>query len=265
MNLLCCPNCGKPLEKTEKQYVCPDGHRFDRARSGYVNLLIRHSASPGDSDESLASRDAFLSKGYYRALRDGLARAVREYVPHGSFLDAGCGTGYYLEGLSDRSDLDLYATDIARKGVMMTARKNPQATCFVGNVFHLPFADGTLDGLMSVFTPYGAQEFLRVVKPGGAVIAVTPAARHLYELKEIVYDEPYLNSEKGYDLPGFELLSQQVISDHIVLDSNEDIRSLWQMMPYYHTTSRENNERLLKRDQAETEIAFLLQVFDRLI
>ena len=32
-------DCGLPLEKREREYVCEYGHTFDIARSGYVNLL----------------------------------------------------------------------------------------------------------------------------------------------------------------------------------------------------------------------------------
>ena len=35
---------------------------------------------------------------------------------------------------------------------------------------------------MSVFAPRNANEFARVVRPGGAVIVATPSAEHLHEL-----------------------------------------------------------------------------------
>ena len=34
-----CPVCRKPLEKEQRRLVCPQGHSFDMARQGYVNLL----------------------------------------------------------------------------------------------------------------------------------------------------------------------------------------------------------------------------------
>ena len=39
MSLFICPVCGKPLEQQEKSYCCSNRHNFDRAKSGYVNLL----------------------------------------------------------------------------------------------------------------------------------------------------------------------------------------------------------------------------------
>ena len=34
-----CPVCGEILTESEKMLNCPKNHCFDKARSGYVNLL----------------------------------------------------------------------------------------------------------------------------------------------------------------------------------------------------------------------------------
>ncbi|MBR6957002.1 MAG: methyltransferase domain-containing protein, partial [Erysipelotrichaceae bacterium] len=205
--ILLCPKCYKPLKKEEKVYRCENGHSYDIAREGYVNLVLanqKHSANPGDSPDSLASRAAFLSGGYYQPLADELVSVVGKYLkPSEKFLDAGCGTGYYLKNLADKLpfNLEYYGCDLAKKGVAMAAKAVREATLFVGNVFHLPFENGTLDGLMSVFCPYSAEEFSRVIRDGGYVIAVTPGKQHLYQIKQIVYEKPYYNQQSGYDLP----------------------------------------------------------------
>ena len=227
-------------------------------------MLLKHSANPGDSSDSLQSRDRFLNKGYYKPLSDKLNQLSDELLKStDSFLDAGCGTGYYLQNIINyiNKDIDFYGTDIAKKGVSMTAKKCPKATCFVGNVFHLPFADESLDVLMSVFTPYSSDEFGRVVKKGGYVIAVTPGKRHLYQLKEIVYETPYFNEESGYDLADFQLVDKCNVTYSVTLENNEDLASLWKMMPYYHTSRKEDNDRLLSMDSAQTEIDFLVSVY----
>lgn len=262
--MLVCPNCAKELIKKEGSYVCKSGHSFDIAKSGYVNLLIKHSSNPGDNNESLVARAKFLNKGYYQPLAQKLSQLVDFYIPkNGSFLDAGCGTGYYLSAVSVRDDITFYATDIAKKGVEMSAKANKRVICFVGNVFHLPFENHCLDGLMSVFTPYSSAEFARVVKPNGYVIAVTPGKKHLYDLKTIVYDTPYFNEEAGYNLEDFDLVEQGNVTYNIELDCSEDIFHLWRMMPYYHTTSKENNDKLLKLTKASTTIDFLVSVYKR--
>ena len=74
----CCPLCGGPLARQEHRAVCPQGHSFDVARQGYVNLLTvgrKHSRQPGDSPTQLAARRAgdFFSR--YRPLAAASPRA----------------------------------------------------------------------------------------------------------------------------------------------------------------------------------------------
>lgn len=47
MSLLLCPVCHKPLDDGDKKASCENGHRFDRAREGYLNLL--RSSKAGDT------------------------------------------------------------------------------------------------------------------------------------------------------------------------------------------------------------------------
>lgn len=267
--MLLCPKCLKKLTKVNNMYKCEDNHCYDIAKEGYVNLMLanqKHSINPGDDKESLNSRNDFLNNGYYKPLADKLAELIGKYFyDEDVFLDAGCGTGYYLNQVMSNVDkkINYYATDISKKGVSMTSKKCKSATCFVGNVFHLPFEDEALDGLMSVFCPYSSEEFSRVIKKGGYVISVTPGKQHLYQLKEIVYDNPYYNDEQGYKLDDFDLVERTNVTYMMKLTSNKDICSLWMMMPYYHTTSKSDNDKLLTRDQADSLADFLVCVYKK--
>ena len=67
-SVLACPVCAEALTMRATDAVCPKGHAFDRARSGYLNLLLsnkKRSAEPGDSPAMLHSRRAFLQGGFY--------------------------------------------------------------------------------------------------------------------------------------------------------------------------------------------------------
>ena len=53
-----CPICAAPLEQTDKTFRCGNGHSFDMARQGYVNLLPvqnKRSLNPGDTLEQVSS------------------------------------------------------------------------------------------------------------------------------------------------------------------------------------------------------------------
>ena len=96
-----CPVCGQPLGREENTFRCKTGHSFDRARSGYVNLLLsggKHAKIPGDNKQMVLSRRAFLEKGFYRPMADALCRETAEELnglSSPAVLDAGCGEGYY--------------------------------------------------------------------------------------------------------------------------------------------------------------------------
>jgi 23S rRNA (guanine745-N1)-methyltransferase len=63
--------------------ACPNKHAFDRARSGYLNLLLsnrKQSAEPGDSPAMLQSRRAFLQGGFYDRMADAANTAVGEML-----------------------------------------------------------------------------------------------------------------------------------------------------------------------------------------
>ena len=47
----------------------------------------------------------------------------------------------------------------------------------------LPFRDGTMDVVFSAFAPTDWEEFLRVLRPGGAVVTVRGGREHLAELR----------------------------------------------------------------------------------
>jgi hypothetical protein len=66
--MLACPICSEPLTAVDNGVVCPAGHRFDRARQGYLNLLpVQHknSRDPGDNQAMVEARRDFLNAGHY--------------------------------------------------------------------------------------------------------------------------------------------------------------------------------------------------------
>ena len=86
-----CPICAQRLHREVRRYVCPQGHSFDIARQGYVNLLTvqqKHSLDPGDTRQQVLSRRAFLEAGFYAPISDALNRAAsgrrRGCAPNGA-------------------------------------------------------------------------------------------------------------------------------------------------------------------------------------
>lgn len=261
--MLICPKCGEKLTDEGRSYTCPNRHCYDKAKSGYVNLLTSdrmNSALPGDNKLMVRARKNFLDKGYYEILAEALCRTVSAHASEGcGILDAGCGEGYYTEktaaAVKDAKPA-IVGIDISKTAADYAARRTRSARFAVASVFHLPIKTESCNIVTNLFAPYCGEEFLRVLKSGGIMIMVIPAERHLWQLKRAVYDEPYLNAVKDYRLDGFELLGSEKVSREIFLPTGEDIMSLFSMTPYAYKTGAEGRKRLESLENLATEIGF---------
>ncbi len=267
-----CPICDGRLLLDGKSLRCAKNHCFDRGRSGYVHLLPsnrQNAKLPGDNPEMVRARRNFLQKGYYSHLLDALTGAVRDALPEGGvLLDAGCGEGYYTTGIrtalsEEKKDCQYYGVDISKSAADLAARNDKITEFAVGSVFHLPVEEKSCDAVMSVFAPYCGEEFQRVLKPGGIFIMAIPAARHLWQLKAAVYEKPYENAVKAYELEGFQFLQKKTAEREIFLDNPQDIRNLFSMTPYAYRTSPEQRERLEQLETLTTETAFEVLIYQK--
>ena len=264
-----CPVCQTPITTTEDGGVCRKGHRFDRARSGYMHLLPanrKHAKNPGDDKLIVDARRKFLDKGYYRPLADTVSRLAGEWLanlPHQTpcVLDAGCGEGYYTTLLYDAlcqrgMEPDILGVDISKLALDKAAKRQKAIFYVVASVFHLPAPDACCDLLCSLFSPYCSEEYQRVIRPGGAMLLVIPGENHLWELKQAIYERPYKNQVKPFALEGFTLLDHMQVHDTIYLAEHNDIENLFKMTPYYYKTSEQDQARLLGRGELTTQIEF---------
>lgn len=260
--ILCCPVCGGALSFGERTAACPRGHSFDIAREGYVNLLRSSKSGDrmGDSKESARSRRSFLSKGYYRALRDALTELFAD--KRGSVLDICCGEGYYTAALGENPNLDAYGFDLSREMVRLAAKRGG-ARYFVANLAAIPVADGSLDWATHLFAPFHEREFARILRPGGRLYSVIPGSRHLWALKSRLYDTPYPNDEALPDTRQLRLNGTRKVAAEIVLGSAEDIEEVFRMTPYYYHTSQTDRDKLSGLERLETEIEFVIAEYEK--
>lgn len=268
---LSCPKCGLPLVRAENGCQCVQGHRYDFARSGYVNLLLvngKHSLQPGDDKRMVRARRLFLKKGYYELFREAVCQKALERLPMKDpvVLDAGCGEGYYTGGLAqilaEREKTPVtVGIDISKIAVGQAAKTYKGIQFAVGSVFHLPVLNASCDLAVNLFAPLCTAEILRVLKPGGVFLLGVPDRKHLWQLKQAVYREPYENELKDPGLPGFSLLEDYSVKDWLLLDNNEDIQNLFQMTPYYYKTSRQDQERAERLETLKTQVEFRIFVY----
>ncbi|MEI6543270.1 MAG: 23S rRNA (guanine(745)-N(1))-methyltransferase [Methylococcales bacterium] len=264
-----CPLCNLPLhlEVSKKTYACQNRHSFDRAKEGYLNLLpvqFKHSKEPGDSKQMLTARRQFLEAGFYEPLAKGLAMIINVTHKHDQIyrlLDLGCGEGYYsrqIERYCEQSHRLLqHGNDIAKVAIAAAAKKQPSAQFVVASSSRLPYSDNYFDLVLRIFAPCDDKEINRVLKPSSHLLTVTPGPRHLWQLKEFIYDDVKEHAEESTIPEGFELLTNQRISYKIA--PNSELRTaLLQMTPFAWSAGEQIQTTLSNLSELEIEVDFIL-------
>jgi 23S rRNA (guanine745-N1)-methyltransferase len=186
--MLLCPvrDCQLALVRQEGRLVCPRGHSFDVARSGYINLLQpqeRRSKKPGDTAAAVAARRRLHDRG----VAEPLLRAVAEITAASAsdnVLDAGCGDGFYLGSLAQLAGFDAHGVDISTPAVDAAARHYPACEWIVANADRfVPYSDSSFSIVLSITARMNSGEFRRVLRPGGRLIVALPAPDDLVELR----------------------------------------------------------------------------------
>lgn len=248
---LICPLDGKKLHLNERSWRCDNGHSYDVAKQGYVNLLPvqnKRSKDPGDSKAMVQARREYLEQGYYQPLAQALANTVL-MKDEQTVLDAGCGEGYYLRYLIQQAeqngnDLSLAGLDISKWAVQAAAKRDKRLSWLVASNSSIPLADNSIDTILCVFGFPVEAEFKRVLKPGGRLVMVDPAGDHLKELKAIIYSELKSKNETlPITDPDFGLASEQRVTFPVSLASNQVIKDLLTMTPHLYRSSAEGRER----------------------
>lgn len=263
-----CPKCKQKFTNSGNSLRCPAGHSFDKSREGYVNLLLSQGAGVhGDNKEMLLARRSFLDTGAYMPLARRISELADESTPIGGcLLDAGCGEGYYTSIIKDAlgDGREVYAFDISKDAVRMTAKRKRSLHTAVASSYDMPFSDGEFDTVVNIFSPLAENEVKRVLRNGGKFIMAIPNKRHLFGLKSAIYDSPYENEVSDTALDGFTLIHTEQLSYEAEFERSEDISALFMMTPYAYRTGRAERERALSLSYIKTEIEFIILVYERI-
>lgn len=267
-----CPVCNHALAKADSQYRCNQGHTYDIARQGHVNLLLPQHigrGKPGDSREMLRSRREFLNFGYYRGFSDQLNAMVLTALPVDrpiTLLDAGCGEGYYTSRLrqaltAEGREAEVYGVDVAKGAVQYAAGMDKSIRFAVASTYHLPISDRSMDCIACIFAPRHEGEFARVLKETGKLMVAAPGPRHLFSLRAIIYTEPEDIGPRG-DVGGNFYLEEQVnVTYPISINTNRDIQHLLTMTPYSKHVDGVALAKLKALTRLETEIDISIFVY----
>lgn len=254
--MLVCSVCKKPILRDRNVYRCENGHSFDIAKKGYVNLLRSRSKSQHGDDKLMAlARRAFLDGGYYRPLADRICESIRGTD---SVLDIGCGECYYAQVIKTALGCEVFGIDISKE-ILEAASPRVKACgihAAVASCKDIPISDGSIGAVISVFAPIVDSEVTRVLKRDGVLVRVVPGKRHLWELKAAVYDTPRENEPVSDEVLGFEIQSREFINYRFRVNESQMLQNLFAMTPYYYTTSPADRQKLTVIDSLEITAEF---------
>lgn len=275
-NILICPVCYRkhrsenrltiPSENDRRSAVCAEGHCFDRAAAGYFNLLPPSGKKThGDNKEMIDARRALLDSGLYAPLRKALTDLLAKRMPDGAIIwDSGCGEGYYTSEVAAQGigrGWSVYASDLSKDALKVAGKRSSELSLIAASAYALPAASSSCDAILCLFAPQATDEFRRVLKEGGTVIQAVPGERHLFGLKQAIYDTPYENTVSRSAPEGFEIADCIEIRQTVTLSDSSLIRALFMMTPYAYRTSVAGKEKVFALTELVTELHFYLFIY----
>lgn len=256
--MLVCPKCRKPLILKDRSFCCENRHSYDLAKSGYVNLVLGNTKTSGDSKEMVKARSEFLNHGYYQPLSLRLNELLLEYHV-AALVDAGCGEGYYTQRFPVSSK---FGFDLSKQALIEASKRDKRTRYAIASIFDLPVADDSVDAMVNIFAPIPFQEALRILRGKGILLVVSPAQKHLWGLKSVLYEHPYENELNEVDSLSMKKIHEEILSYPIHVE-REHIIPLFMMTPYYWKSGKDALKKLEELNSLDTEAAFRIQIFQK--
>jgi SAM-dependent methyltransferase len=172
---------------------------------------------------------------------DVLWQTIVEWSPR-RVLEVGGGPGELSERMQKELGAEVSFLDISPRMVELARERGVDAQ--VGDVQSLPFEDGTFDTVVAAWMLYhvpdidrGLAEIARVLRPGGALVAVTNSLSHLREFRELVAYPDALRETFNRE-NGEELLSRRFAQvERLDLELEVTVRDRRALVDYQQSTS----------------------------
>ncbi|ADZ91725.1 putative RNA methyltransferase [Marinomonas mediterranea] len=274
-NNLVCPLDQEELEQDGRSLRCPDGHVYDIAKSGYVNLLPvqkKHSKDPGDSKEMVASRKQFLDTDAYLPIIESLHSFFLNGQATHSVLDAGCGDGYYLSKLIEANQaneksvagFECTGIDISKWAIISASKRTKAVSWVVASNANIPSKNECYDSVLCAFGFPVFSEFHRVLSPSGKLVLVESGPNHLIELRKILYPtiKDYRQTYSS-GIEGFQCDQEKKVTFEFQLESQEAIARLLSMTPHMHKAPYEGRQKVYELDRLTLTADVVIRSFTK--
>lgn len=274
-----CPNCQKTLRTTPSVWRCENGHAFDVAKQGDINLLLpqqKRSKSPGDSKAMVVARHDFLACGVYQPIAEMLSKYVTilsQGMPC-TIADAGCGEGYYLRHIQRlcypnvHSGAVFVGWDISKFAVQAAAKATDRQlpiTWLTASNAAIPLYNNSVNMVLNIFGFAVDKEFARILNrqagQGGYIICVDAGAQHLIELRRLIYPviKPY-QIKKPLSEAYFVQRKQSSMTYEITLNA-EQLQQLLLMTPHLYRANAAGKEKIAALTELTVTVDVVLRVY----
>ena len=278
---LCCPLDGLLLVSLAKTFKCDNGHTFDMARQGYLNLLpvqFKASKDPGDSQSMVSARRKVLEQGYYETLANAVcdlvtARLAQNHPTRGIVMDAGCGEGYYsarlqqhLQSRFGKDSVPVLAMDISKWSIAAAAKSHRQLACVVATNKHPPVLAGSALLITSLFGFASWESWARIQLPGQSVVLADPGPNHLLELREHIYDTVRVHEpadDPAAEQAGYQCVDRQRICYSTDVKSNDALLAILEMTPHGRRVTEDKRAALEAIHSLRLSVDVVIRVFER--
>ncbi|ARD21517.1 SAM-dependent methyltransferase [Shewanella japonica] len=216
-SILVCPICAESLQLHEQSqgYYCNNKHHIDKNAQGYWSFVTSPKfKGSSESRQQLRAKRFLKASGILSPLVKQVSNVfsdVAEGKDEVNHLNYQCNDGFYIRSLSTLSTLSTLSAQAednvthwgvseADNALFAASKDTTPANLLLTPFKKLPFKSDAID-IVTVFeAQLKGKECLRVLKPDGALLLLVPGARHLWQLKQKIYQN-LLEKPQQLNLP----------------------------------------------------------------
>ncbi|GIU47876.1 MULTISPECIES: class I SAM-dependent methyltransferase [Shewanella] len=196
-SILNCPTCAAKLHfhESSKGYYCDNKHHFDKNAQGYWSFVTSPKfKGSSESRDQLRSKRFLMASGIFAPLTEQLSAVFNKAIKgikDVNHLNYQCADGFYLRSIAQSADNDEithWGVSEANNALFAASKDNTPANLLLSPFKKLPFSDQSLDVVTLFDAQLKGKECLRILKKEGVLLMLVPAPRHLWQLKQKIYD-----------------------------------------------------------------------------
>ncbi|MBP3038745.1 methyltransferase domain-containing protein [Bacillaceae bacterium Marseille-Q3522] len=271
-NIFTCPVCGGDMKiVSSKSLVCVNGHLFDLAKQGYVNLTT-HPVTVKYDKKLFTARKTVMDSGFFTPLIKQISEYIKKEFDNNqkiNILDAGCGEGSHLAAIKNNIDLQhksaaIVGIDLAKEGISKAAKNHPEIIWCVADLANSPFKDHTFHVILNILSPANYTEFHRLLNENGIVMKVIPQRDYLKELREIFFagqEKQAYSSENTQEIfsTHFEVIEKQPLRYCVNVDQST-LEPLIRMTPLSWGAKEEKIQSVLESQLDQITVDFVILI-----